>query len=70
MNIKEISHWSELPVNVPVNVFVTDDVEVAKVAFEKKFGFACEVAYRLNNKWLMVMDPGYVLDGQPEESEA
>ena len=54
----EIGNILDIPYGVTVKEFPGTLEEVRK-QFKERYGYACKVAYRLHDKWLLAVDKDY-----------
>jgi hypothetical protein len=59
MEIIEVTSWSQVPYDVALQAFVGDVEEVTN-RFQQRYGYKCQVAYHLPDKWLLVIDKDFV----------
>jgi hypothetical protein len=57
----ELNSWNDVPVDLPVRVYL-GTLDDARKRFKERYGYDCQVAYRLRDQWLLVMDKDYEVE--------
>ena len=57
----EINSWDSVPVDKAVRVYF-GTLDEARKQFAVLYGYECQVAYRLREQWLLVIDKDYEVE--------